>query len=608
MKATLIEFFRLRGSCKHVMSLLHLIVREVEAGSNLACTSRPQVWHKPHRKGKKVHEPDFVKNLTVMKVKGNFDSTPRKQPSKRIQFDPRAIAKQTDKSISDFNLVKLYDVTQGNCGLLLYAPRPDNENYLACAPDMDESNVHLQYEVFTEVKSVHDIRNTIFSQNPNIPYEDFETALFNAMEIDEVSQTYICNSTMNQAESSLWFSFREGRITASRVLECMKKVDENCNVSARNSSYIEHVMGYARYVQTKEMKWGVQMERTSIRQYCAIQKQRHTDFNTEETGLHVSLNYPFLAGSPDAIISCLCCGKGVLEVKNPFNSRYKTINEIIQSDSMTCLEERNGQIALKRSHSYYAQVQCEMYVSGCKYGDFVLRTCAKSDNIFIERIDIHDEFITSMIKKCEIVYRQVMVPELFSQTVYHASNVKFIDRLLDDIFDCVMSAVEQTNDCLAAAPLMQVNAEPSIPVQQSTSIEGPFVPVQQSALTEAPSAPVQQSESTKGSSVPVQQSAPTEGSSVTKQQSAPIESSSVPVKQSATIESKVNSTWCKVCRKECVDDPVSIKDQSIECDKCSLWFHYPCVGIKGNERFLKSVYAKWFCRACLEMKGKKSKK
>ena len=28
----------------------------------------------------------------------------------------------------------------------------------------------------------------------------------------------------------------------------------------------------------------------------------------------------------------------------------------------------------------------------------------------------------------------------------------------------------------------------------------------------------------------------------------------------------------------------------------------------GNERFLKSVYARWFCRACCEVKGKKSVK
>ena len=595
------------------MSLLHLIVREVEAGSNLACTSRPQVWHKPHRKGKKLHEPDFVKNLTVMKMKGSFDSMSRKQPSKRMQFDPRAIVKQTDKSISDFDLVKLYDVTQGNCGLLLYAPRPDNENYLAYAPDMDESNVHKEYEITTEVKSVLDIRNAIFRHNPNIPFEEFEPALLNALKLDEDSKTYICNNTVKQAESGLWFSFREGRITASRVLECMNKVDENCNVSSRNSSYIEHVMGYAKYVQTKEMNWGVQMERTSIRQYCAVQKQRHTEFIIEQTGLHVSMNYPFLAGSPDALISCLCCGKGVLEVKNPFNSRYKTISEIVQSDSMSCLEESNGQIALKKSHKYYAQVQCEMYVSGCKYGDFVLRTCAKSDNIFIERIDIHDEFVASMIKKCEIVYRRVMVPELFNQSVHHASNVKFIGRLVDGILDSVMSAVEQTTDCRTAC-----TEGSSVAVQQSASTEGPSADVHQSASTEGSSAPEKQSASTEGSFVAVQQSAATECSFVAVQQSAATERSSaavqqsastedpsVPVQQSASIESKVNSTRCKLCKKECVDDPVSTKDQSIECDKCSLWFHYPCVGIKGNERFLKSVYARWFCRACSEVKGKK---
>ena len=64
----------LRGYCKHVLALLHLIVREVEGGCNKACTSKPQIWHKPHKKGKKVTQPDFVKNLVIRKVKGTFDS------------------------------------------------------------------------------------------------------------------------------------------------------------------------------------------------------------------------------------------------------------------------------------------------------------------------------------------------------------------------------------------------------------------------------------------------------------------------------------------------------------------------------------------------------
>ena len=245
-------------------------------------------------------------------------------------------------------------------------------------------------------------------------------------------------------------------------------------------------------------------------------------------------------------------------MKNPFNSRYKTINEIVHSDSRSCLEESNGQIALKRSHKYNAQVPCEMYVSGCKYGHFVLRTCAKSDNIFMEHIDIHDEFVTSMIKKCLIVYRRVMVPELFNQAVHHASNVKFIDRLVDGILDSVMSAVEQTTDCLTAAPLMQVNTEPSlntchsVPLQQSASIEGPSFPMQQSASTEDSSVALQQSASTEGSSVAVrssvavQQSASTEGSSIAVQQSASTEGSSVAVRSSVAVQQSASTEGSSV--------------------------------------------------------------
>ena len=95
----------LRGYCKHVIAILHLVVREVEGGCivNKACTSKPQMWHKPHTKGKKVNQPDFVKNLTIRKVKGNFDSSP-KGPTKvnRLNYDPRAFCFQKKKTLSDF--------------------------------------------------------------------------------------------------------------------------------------------------------------------------------------------------------------------------------------------------------------------------------------------------------------------------------------------------------------------------------------------------------------------------------------------------------------------------------------------------------------------------
>ena len=56
-----------------MLALLHLVTREVEAGCNLAVTSKPQQWDKPHKKGHKVHDAEFVRNATIKKVKGLFD-------------------------------------------------------------------------------------------------------------------------------------------------------------------------------------------------------------------------------------------------------------------------------------------------------------------------------------------------------------------------------------------------------------------------------------------------------------------------------------------------------------------------------------------------------
>ena len=49
---------------------------------------------------------------------------------------------------------------------------------------------------------------------------------------------------------------------------------------------------------------------------------------------------------------------------------------------------------------------------------------------------------------------------------------------------------------------------------------------------------------------------------------------------------------CGKCNKECIDigtckNP-KFEDFSVQCDKCSKWYHYICVGLDGKESFLKS--------------------
>ena len=43
--------------------------------------------------------------------------------------------------------------------------------------------------------------------------------------------------------------------------------------------------------------------------------KHHQGFTVEEAGLFVHPDMPFIGASPDRVINCECCGKGVLEVK-----------------------------------------------------------------------------------------------------------------------------------------------------------------------------------------------------------------------------------------------------------------------------------------------------
>ena len=53
----------------------------------------------------------------------------------------------------------------------------------------------------------------------------------------------------------------------------------------------------------------------------AAMKEGHIDFEITKSGLIIDPIYPFMGASPDGLVSCTCCGHGVLEVKCPFSCK-----------------------------------------------------------------------------------------------------------------------------------------------------------------------------------------------------------------------------------------------------------------------------------------------
>ena len=89
---------------------------------------------------------------------------------------------------------------------------------------------------------------------------------------------------------------------------------------------------------------------------------QHDDFTMSSSGFVLNPEWPHLGASPDGIVNCSCCGRGVLEVKCPYTHRYNSVQDIAR-DSSSCLQtsDTDGSPYLDHDHAYYYQVQAQIF-------------------------------------------------------------------------------------------------------------------------------------------------------------------------------------------------------------------------------------------------------
>ena len=131
--------------------------------------------------------------------------------------------------------------------------------------------------------------------------------------------------------------------------------------------------------------WGITNEEKAKLEYKLQARNCHRDLDIDNTGLHINPKFPHLGASPDGLLSCSCCGKGVLEIKCPFSVRNST------PCNATYLEPAESGDKLKRSHNYLYQVQGQLALKEgivtLLYGlhtDFMWNVFIQSQ-IFLER-------------------------------------------------------------------------------------------------------------------------------------------------------------------------------------------------------------------------------
>ncbi len=193
--------------------------------------------------------------------------------------------------------------------------------------------------------------------------------------LDIADIEFIQSKTHAQYKSHIWKNQRVGALTSITV---HKAVHYTGNTSV--NYIVNEIMGLSSFKGNLSTKFGKETEPIAKKLYIKEMKKIHQQLKVLGCGLFINKDNPLLRATPDGIVSCTCCDKGLLEIKCPHSDKYRFLSsrEIALSNNYHVTIGENSHIELKTSSPWYTQVQTHLGVSGFAWCDFVMFTQKKS--------------------------------------------------------------------------------------------------------------------------------------------------------------------------------------------------------------------------------------
>lgn len=378
-------------ACTHIASLLYAVDGTVRVRDSRTVTQEPAYWLLPAS----------VKKVSYAEVRDiNFSSAKAMKKQFESQFDnvsaaPSPVpastkkAKKTINPPTDDDLQVFYRNLHGTGKKSVvpgyadhYIPKTLSTRF---PPDLtalrDNAAITLNF------KELMDKCNAIKLETCPEEIENLE------------------NATRLQTKSKLWFQFRAGRVTASKM-KAVTRTDPSYPAESLIKSVCYPV---ENRFETDATKWGLNHEKDAVR--CLqrkLEEEGHENVIVENCGIYVSEEYPFIGATPDSIISCDCCGKQLVEVKCPFTKKDELLSDMDEK-AFFLKKNEDGELKLDSAHEYYFQVQTQMGVTKVESCLFVVWTTI---DLHVEQILFDEGKWHEMCDLAEHFFRSAVLPEL----------------------------------------------------------------------------------------------------------------------------------------------------------------------------------------------------
>ncbi|XP_070575137.1 uncharacterized protein [Ptychodera flava] len=221
-------------------------------------------------------------------------------------------------------------------------------------------------------------------------------------------------STIGQSENELWFYARKGRITASKFYNIFTKVNtlkDNASKRSKDVSTLIDAIMSDNAPDLPALKYGRNMECEAKQKYLQLRKH-HKDLQTNNCGLFLDKDKPYIGASPDLLVYCSCCEYGLVECKCPYKIRH-TEPSNVNLDYIT-FEPQSNTYKLKRNHSYYAQVQGQMAITQRPWCDFLVYT---AHGYILERIYFDEKYWNGILQNLVYFFENYLAEALILESV-----------------------------------------------------------------------------------------------------------------------------------------------------------------------------------------------
>jgi hypothetical protein len=163
----------------------------------------------------------------------------------------------------------------------------------------------------------------------------------------------------------------------------------------------------------RALKFGRESEPIAKSIYCKMYIESHVNAKFQECGIFLDQEVSFLAASPDMLVSCDCCGDGLLEVKSTLKPKCNSC-----SSFCTCnlpdyfFISDDGKLEIRKKHKYFCQVQGQMAISKRMWCDFFVYSC---NGTFLRRINFQEDYYANVQSNLVDFFKTVIAPKCIEQ-------------------------------------------------------------------------------------------------------------------------------------------------------------------------------------------------